>query len=83
MDLFKPLDGKVSVYLGSGQVGMARYLLDTADIGAILQRDGGHSVTEEVTGVLLATTGESHMVPYKHGEAILMERLSRPVRNSV
>ena len=49
MDLFELSDRYLGVDLSGGKISMPQHLLDKADIGAMLQHQGRHSMAEQVT----------------------------------
>ena len=48
--IFELADRDMSIALDGRELGVSQHSLDEADLGAILEHQGGHGVAEEVTG---------------------------------
>ena len=70
VDLLKHTDGDLGIDLGGVEAGMAKELLDKADICAIFQHQGGGGVAEEMTGTTLADVGCVHIFADKLAHAV-------------
>jgi len=57
MDFLEPPDGNVGVNLGRLQAGMSELLLDVADVGPVLQHEGGTGMPEDVAATGLSDPG--------------------------
>lgn len=54
MDMLQLLDGDLGINLGGREFGMAKELLDKADIQAAFQHEGGAGMAEQVAGAAFA-----------------------------
>ena len=75
MQLFELANGHLSVNLRCRYVGMAKLLLDKADIHAGLMHERCHGMTKQVATATLADVGLLDVVAHKLGQPVDCERL--------
>ena len=77
VDRLQVADRDLSVEFGCGQFGVAEHGLDEPDVGAVLQHQRRHGVSEKVAGTLLADVRPLHIIPNKRRQTVRRERLTK------
>jgi hypothetical protein len=74
MDLLQLLDRDLGVNLGGREFGMAKELLDKADIRAAFKHLRGANVAKQVAGAAIAQFRAIDVVAYELGEPVTVRR---------
>ena len=70
VDFFQKSDRDLGVNLGGIKSGMAKLLLDKADVCPVFQHEGCTSVPQEVARAFLANVGSIDVIPHHLSEAV-------------